>query len=81
MANVVLTPDLQKMPAGTTVAAHLESAFPAERIASGGAPLGAAIESVAVAAAGTLTFATLVAGTRYVGYVGTPARYVRFIGN
>lgn len=81
MANVVLRPDLQKMPAGTTVAAHLESAFPTGRIGEGGAPLGAAVESVAVASDGSLTFATLAAGTKYVAYVGTPARYHRFIGN
>lgn len=80
MANIVLQPDLQAFPVGTTVAAHLESAFPTEYLKNGSPPAGAAVESVAVAAGGTLTFTLAVAGSRYVAYVGAPARYIRFIG-
>lgn len=82
MANVVLKPNQQSIPAATSVGAYLESALPTpEAMGRGDAPLGAAVETVAVAADGSLTFITLAAGVRYVAYVAAPARYIRFIGN
>lgn len=81
MANIVLQPDLQQFPVGTNVGLYLESAFPTEYLKNGAPPAGAAIETVAVAAGGTLTFTLGTAGARHVAYVGTPARYIRCIGN
>lgn len=77
MTTVVLRPDPQLFPAGTTV-----GAFPRSRwgIALEGAPSGSAVQSVAVAADGTLTYTTLTDGTEYVAtaVVSSVRRFLRF---
>lgn len=81
MANIVLQPDLQAFPVATSVGLYPESAFPTEYLKNAAGPSGAAVETVAVAAGGSLTFTLGVAGTRYVAYAAAPARYIRCIGN
>jgi hypothetical protein len=76
MATIVLTPDLQRFPVGTSVGAYPRTAWPADRLA--GAPSGAAVETQAVQANGTLTFTTLTPNLDYVGYVASPDRYMPF---
>jgi len=76
MATIVLTPDLQRFPVGTSVGAYPRTAWPADRLT--GAPSGAAAETQAVQANGTLTFTTLTPNLDYVGYVASPDRYMPF---
>jgi hypothetical protein len=77
MTTVVLKPDPQQFPAGTTVGAYPRSRW---GIALEGAPSGSAVESHAVASDGSLTYTTLTDGTEYVAtaVVTSVRRFVRF---
>lgn len=82
---VKLQLDQQRFAVGASVGAYLRSQWPGGIVT--GAPVGAAVETVAVAADNSLTFITLgddafPDGTpmkEYVAYIGTPDRYVRFV--
>lgn len=78
MTTVVLRPDQQLMPVGTTMGAYPRSRW---GIALEGAPLGSAVESHAIASDGTLTYTALTDGVEYVAYgvVSTVKRYLRFM--
>jgi hypothetical protein len=76
MAAITLRPDLQRFPVGTSVGVYLRSAWPGGIVF--GAPQGAAIATVAVAADGTLPFTGLGFAVEYVGYAASPDRFLRF---
>src|SRR4051812_30227293 len=77
MATVVLHPDPQKFPVGTTVKAYLRSDQPAVW-GQTGAPAGSQQASATVASDGSVTFTGLADGTRYMLYAASPDRWSGF---
>lgn len=65
--DAVLKPPQDQFPIGTNVGAYPQTAWPTGRSPSA-APNGAALETKAVAAGGTLTFTTLSAGAYYAAF-------------
>lgn len=59
MSICILRPDPQRFPPATSVAAYKASQWPPGGLEAGAAPVGAAVETVSVAADGSLVFVTL----------------------
>ncbi len=78
MATVVLHPNTQTIPIGTTVKVFPRGNPPRQPSVSG-TPLGTEATSAAVVADGSLTFTGLSENEPYVGYVATPDRYLYFL--
>jgi hypothetical protein len=82
MSTIILRDVQPRFPTGTNVGAYLRTQWPAVPVNPSGAPTGAAVETAAVAADGTLTYTTLADDTVYVAYAEVSAthRLIAFIG-